>query len=241
MSQPVLFIYPGDERVPSLSPPCAKVVLALAWSQLPHTVKRVKGNPSVSPTGRLPALQLGAEVICDSVAILDRLEQLELPRPISPTEPQARAQDRLWEHYVNDTIYWPGLYLRWFPKDNRRRLLNFILGERFSFKRILLGRVIVREVQRRAKGQGVGLKSEDQVRAILARGLELMDAALPEEGFLAGETPGRGDFAVAALTCQGEFQGLTPKVAEQVATHPKLLAHMRRVFEACSLPVPGES
>lgn len=214
-------------------------MLALAYSGLPHSIEKVFGSAKrISPTGRLPVLALGEERITDSVAILDRLEQLALPRPIGPAEPKARAHDRLWEHYVNDTIYWQGLYMRWCVPENHRRLMNLVLGERLSLRKLIGRTLITREVLRRARGQGIGLKSADQVRAQLVRSLELIEAALPAAGFLAGEAPGRGDFAVAAVTCQSNFRGLTPDMGEAVAARPKIMAHVRAVFAACELPCP---
>lgn len=238
---PTLYLYRAEDDLPSFSPPCAKVALALARSGLPHVVERVRGDPMrYSPTGRLPTLVVGAEVVTDSVRILDRIEALDPPRPFWPDDAEARTRDRLWEHYANGTLYWLGLYERWLVPENRRRLLDELFGRGLlSFKRRVIAPIVSRQVRARAVGHGVGLQKPDEVRAAFSSGLAMIEEALAGGPYLNGRSePGRGDFAVTALIAQASYRGITPWADAQVCGRPALVAHARQVFESCALPVP---
>ncbi|MBL4848293.1 MAG: glutathione S-transferase N-terminal domain-containing protein [Planctomycetes bacterium] len=242
MGEWTLYQYPGDQGLPSLSPPCAKVYLALRLSGLRHRVQDI-GAENVkrySPTGRVPALRLpSGKIVVDSIRILDTLEAVEgLAQPLSPREPAARAADRLWEHFANDTLYWCAVVGRWMVPANCRRVACFMGGQ--SWLRQRLVEVIgSRAVGGRAKGQGTGLKEYDEVVADWERHLRVVVDGLGAGPYLGGrEQPGRGDLAMAGLLAQVGWRDSTPRLQAALAEHPALRAHTRRVFEACEAPAP---
>ena len=78
MPQITLVQYPGAERESTLSAPCGKVHMALAFKGLEYETKTVL-NPlqvkKVNPRGRVPALRIGDEVFVDSTDILTELDR----------------------------------------------------------------------------------------------------------------------------------------------------------------------
>lgn len=243
MSEPgiILYQYRGDDRVPSLSPPCLKVLLALRRLGLPHRVVDVSPLKvrRFSPTGRVPALQLGSEIVVDSCAILDALERQRPEADLWPRDPQQRVVDRLWDHFATDTLYWGGVYQRYLVPENRELAWDLFFGKGFSWQRLLLAPFIVREVRSRARGQGIGRRSPEDVRRAYAGWLGMIDSALAQGPFFQGrDVPGRGDLSVASHVAQLALAREDRGVAALLERHPRLLPHVARVFAACSTTPP---
>jgi glutathione S-transferase len=236
----VLYQYSGDSELPSISPPCTKVLLALRLLDAPHTVVVVSGPGDVkrvSATGRLPALDIGGQFVTDSVQILDRLEE-HLGRSLSPSAPDARARDRAWEYFAGDSLYWLGLYTRWLVAPNRERMLRALFPG--ALKRLVFGAVLHRRIRARSLAQGIGYRSEAEVREEFARMLEVLVHALGDDAFLSGgEVPGRGDLAVASFLIQVGWRGVTAQSLEALNACPSLVAHLRRTLVACGTAVPS--
>jgi glutathione S-transferase len=242
-SELVLYQYPGDEGLLSVSPPCMKVQLALRRLGQPYFVVDLKSPASaraLSPTGRVPVLQLGDRRVADSVAILDVLEDLHPDTPLSPRDPALRARDRLWEHYATDTLYWLGLYMRWCDPANADRFVSALVGPGLSARRMALRLAFVPMMRRRARAQGVGTWSVEEVRRAWGRALQLVQDGLGGAPFLSGQAwPGRGDLAIAAHLAQAGYKGTVPDAMAELARRRALVEHVRRVLEACSTSAPA--
>jgi glutathione S-transferase len=238
----ILYQYAGGDGVLSLSPPCMKVQLALKRLDLPHKVVNVRTPAQVkraSKTGRLPALELpdGRKVV-DSVAILDVLEE-QAGRSLSPDAPAARARDRAWEHFANDTLYWRGLYMRWMPEGNRKRLIRVLLGSASWLKARLVGFALTRRIHARCRGQGIGLRPQAEVEADFERLLDLVTDGLAGGPFLDGrDAPGRGDLAIASFLVQVGWKEIDPIQLSRFKQRHELLSYVRRTLEACEVGPP---
>lgn len=241
MPELTLYVYPGKDDLPSPSPPCAKIMLALAYGQIPHTLVPVKDDPkNASPTGRLPALAIDGETLSDSVLILDRLEALEPARRFWPEDPRERARDLVWERFFNEHLYWREVYLRWNVPETFPRTARVMLPKLPPILNGLFRGFVRREVSKRTHGQGVGLKSVDAVKAEVSRALDTVVAGLGDGPFLEQRaTPGRADLAAAAHLAQFPFRDICPWSAAELRARPALIDYLTRVYEACELPVPA--
>ena len=238
----VLYMYGGNDSVPSLSPPCLKVYMALKRMGVPHRAVTI-GPLQVrrhSPSGRVPAVEMDGRTVVDSCAILDAFEKRHPESDLWPRDRAQHAVDRLWDHFVNDTLYWAGLYQRYFIPENRGAAWDAFFGKGFSIKRLVMAPLIIREVRRRANGQGIGGRSPEDVRAAYAGWLAMIEEALEGHRFLQGrDVPGRGDLSVASHVAQLVAASEDPSVAALLARHPNLGSHVERVFESCGMKAPS--
>jgi glutathione S-transferase len=234
-----LFQYPGTGTLPSLSPPCLKVQLALRRLGVPHVVTDVSPVKvkRVSPSGRLPALRIDGRIVVDSPTILDVLEKRHPDSDLWPRDPQQRIVDRLWDHFVTDTLYWGGVYQRYLIRENREAAWDLFFGKGFSFKRLIVAPFIVREVRNRTRGQGIGRLAADDVRRSYGNWIAMIDEALQPGPFLQGrDVPGRGDLSVVSHVAQMVAAPRSPELASAFERFPRLELHVARVFAACGLP-----
>jgi glutathione S-transferase len=237
-----LYQYPGADGIRSVSPPCLKIEMALRLLGVEHEVKNIfspQEGKRVSLTGRLPVLEIDGERIPDSVAILDRLETAYPDAPLWPTDPKKRLQDRLWDHYVNDSLYWLGFYLRWVRPDTSESFFQALFRRRPGWRRLLIRLAYVPRQKSRAMLQGVGGKPPELVHRQVERALDTILEGLDGGSYLQGrDRPGRGDLACASFLVQPGFRDTLPETMQQIRERPALGEHCRRVLDACSMEHP---
>jgi glutathione S-transferase len=242
-SEIVLYQYGGQGALSSLSPPCMKIDMALRRLGVPHRVVTI-GALQVrrhSPSGRVPAVEMDGRVVVESCAILDALERRHPDADLWPGDRAQHAVDRLWDHFVTDTLYWSGAVQRYLVPENRPAAWDLFFGKGFSLRRLLMGPLIVREMRRRARAQGTALRPASDVRDAYGGGLAMIDEALAGHRFLQGrDVPGRGDLAVASHVAQLVVAKEMPGIGALLARFPRLQPHAARVFEACRMtPLPS--
>lgn len=242
MEDIVLYQYPGAGNVPSFSPPCLKVYLALRHLGLPHRVVDLMSPLQVSmksPTGRVPAIVMGDATIADSVFILDRLAEAHPDAALWPADAAERTVDRLWDCFATDTLYWQGFYLRWLVPENKKRVLDASLGAGFSIRKAMTAVIGGSMLRRRAKGQGIGGRSQQDVEASFATSLRMIETGLGTGPFLQSRSrPGRGDLAIAAHLAQFSVGRSNATMDRVRAEMPRLFEHVAATFQACGLPAP---
>jgi len=236
----VLYQYPGSSDVPSVSPPCLKVYMALRYLGIEHDVVDVRRRGTVktlSRSGRLPVAEIDGRLVPDSIDIMDALEALHPGPGLRPADAQEALRDRLWEHFVNDHVYFVGYYLRWIA--NRERTIEAMFG-RAPWAVRLAGRIVfARGARRRAEYHGIGGKDEAAVHRSVERAFAMLADGLEGGPYLQGRAaPARGDLASASMLAQIGWRDTMPRVVERLGPHPALREHTGRVFEACGMPRP---
>jgi len=166
--------------------------------------------------GKVPALELDGALLVDSTDIAHALERRFPDPPILPADPRARALCHALEDWADESLYFLGLYYRWYEAEGRRAVPA-------AFGRSPAGRlayaVYLRRILRQLKGQGTSRKPPAHVRADLDRQLDAIDGLLADGPFLLGADPWLCDFA---LYGQLLYVGRTPVGAAAMAAHPRL-------------------
>jgi len=180
------------------SPFCMKVRAILDYKRLAYervnplgpAVLRIRREGKV---GKVPALELDGALIVDSTDIAYALEARFPEPPILPSDPRVRALCHALEDWADESLYFLGLYYRWYEAEGRKPIPQV-------FGRSPMGRLAyrfyLRRVLRQLNGQGTLRKPPEHVARDLARQLDAVEALLTPGPFLLGEGPWLCDFAL---------------------------------------------
>ncbi len=228
----ILVQYPGLERGGTLSPPCAKVQMALRFKGLEFEVKNLHSPLEAkryNPRGRVPVLLIGDERVVDSTDILTEIDRRWPDPPLLPSDPGDRARAKILEDWADEVLYFYGLYSRWLIPENFERMRTKVLSRQPIPIRFVLPTFALREVRKRARGQGVGLKDEATVRREIEECLDAIETLLARSAALVGERITRADLSVAAVLDQWMLDALTPQLAGSIRARPRTVAWLDRV------------
>ncbi len=224
--------YPGLDRGTTLSPFCAKVHMALVRKRLPYEVLDLSAPWQVkryNPRGRVPILVLDDVRIADSTDILTELDRRFPDPPLAPRDPRDATLAKLIEDWADEVLYFYGVYLRWCVPANVARMREVAFGRLPRLVRWVVPALAVREVRRRARGQGVGLKDQATVEREFAECLDAIESLLVGGSWLAGPEPSRADLAVGSIVDQLRIARLTPDVARRIEARSRILSWVERL------------
>jgi len=230
-----LIQYAGTNGVLTLSPPCAKVHMALRFKALEYEIYNCKSPKDVrrfNARGRVPSLQVDGEVFVDSSDILTELDRIQPEPPLLPTDPKLRAQCLLLEDWVDEVLYFYGVYLRWVDAQGFAWLKQAAFGTLPAPLRLIVPPIVRREAKSRVKGQGTGLKPLDVVQRELAERLQLLSDFLGEQTYFCGDVISRADLSLAATLDQAQIPGLPTVLQIDLAKWPNLQNWLQHVHEA---------
>ncbi len=233
MSETRLIQYGGLTGRTSLSPPCAKIHMALAYKGVPYRTLNLFSPAKVkryNPRGRVPVLLHDGDTLVDSSDILAELERRFPDPPLFPADPAVAAEAKLIEDWADEVLYFYLVYLRWVDDEGFRRMKASVLHRLPLPIRWIAPGVARKAASKRLHFQGTGLKSGEVVRREFGECLDALagrlDAGAP---FLAGEALTHGDLAVAAVLDQCGLDLLMPETAAEIGKRPALVAWLARV------------
>ena len=203
------------------SPFCLKVRAILEHKRIPYQRVNALGRPILDirrrgKIGKVPAVDIDGELVCDSTDIAHELER-RVPEPsILPADPRQRALCHALEEWADESLYFVGLYFQWIDPAGLAMVPQ-------AFGRGPMGvvamQVYLRRIRRQVRGQGTGRKPDVHVRADLERHLDAACALLSPGPYLLGETPALCDFAVMS---QLVYLSRTPAGKPRIDARPAL-------------------
>jgi len=236
MAQPDLLVvqYAGLVSGKTLSPPCAKVHMALSWKGLEYRTKNCnspRDAKQFNPRGRVPVLLIDGQAVVDSSDILTELDRRFPAEPLLPAGSTARAQAHLLEDWADELLYFQLVYLRWYSDPGWARLAPAIFGRLPRPLRKLVPALVRRKVRARLEGQGTGLKPLEVVLREVGEGLDMLENLLGEDPFFCGTQACRGDLALAAVLDQLLLPLHPPETAIDLGSRPRLAAWLQRLHQ----------
>ncbi|HET6583757.1 MAG TPA: glutathione S-transferase family protein [Nannocystaceae bacterium] len=210
------------------SPFCMKIRAILDYKGLEYERVMVLGRPMIELVrrggiGKVPALDIDGELVCDSTDIAHAIEQRFPTPPILPREPDRRALCHVLEDWADESVYYVNLYYQWIDPRGAPMVAR-------AFERFIVGRAVLplyrRMVTRQIRGQGTGRKPAAHVRRDLDRHLDAFDDLLAARDFLLGDGPFLCDFSAAA---QLHYLSRTPVGGEALATRPRIASYRERM------------
>ena len=183
-------------------------------------------------TGKVPAIDLDGGMIADSTDIAYALEE-RFPKPsILPASEYQRGLCHVLEDWADESLYFLGLYYRWFDQDGRKPIAGV-------FGRSLRGRLAyafyLRRVLSQLRGQGMLRKSREHVSSDLGRQLDAVESLVQPADYLLGDVPYLCDFA---LWGQLAYLRRTPVGHGAMAGRNVIHSYMDRVEAIASAPAP---
>ena len=234
MADVVLYQFAGDAHTESGSPFCVKVHRALAYKGIAYTPRTVdpatlrRINPGV---GKVPVLEVGAERIADSTAIVDWLDSHHPDPPLRPADPRQRALDRFLEDWADESLYWYAVSVRWRVDTNFRAFARGAFASLPPGLATVVPRLLRRAVLRQLVAQGLGRLPLERVWSQLDTLLDALATWLDDRPFLLGDRLHACDLAVFGPLRQLALPTL-PETAARVRRHDVLVAWLSRVDEA---------
>ncbi len=167
----------------NMSAPCMKVECFLRMSKIPHKIVSV-GNPSSSPSGRLPFIVIDGKHYTDSSRIIDLLTEkfsVDIDAHLSAKE---RAIGLSLQRLLDDHLYWIALYNRWVDDDYWPIVRDEIFGFLSPFKKWMVSTLVRRDIVKRSKGQGLGLQGKENIYALGIKDIEALSLLLGDNTYI---------------------------------------------------------
>ena len=207
------------------SPFCLKVRAILDHKRIPYQRLNGLGKPILDlrrrgKIGKVPAVYIDDQLVCDSTDIAYQLER-RVPEPsILPAGPRDRALCHAIEEWADESLYFVGLYFQWIDPAGLAMVPQ-------AFGRGPMGKVAMqvylRRIRRQVRGQGTGRKPDAHVRADLERHLDAACGLVAPGPYLLGARPALCDFA---LMSQLVYLSRTPAGAPRVEERAPLTAYL---------------
>ena len=222
------------------SPFCMKVRAILDYKGIEYERINILGSAwfKVRRRGRIgkvPALEVDGELICDSTDIAYKLEEL-VPEPaVIPSDPYKAAVCHALEDWADESLYFIGLYFQWQEPEGRDMVP-------LAFGKSPIGMVAFagyeRSTRRQLRGQGTSRKSLDHLRKDLTRHLDSIESLIANRDFFVEDKPMLCDFA---LLGQLHYLRRTPVGGREIERRPGIVAfldRMRALRESSNEPSP---
>jgi glutathione S-transferase len=185
-----------------ISPFCDKVRRVLNLKRVPYETREVGlieaqlGYRKINPTGKVPALADGGEIVCDSTDIAYFLEERYPDPPLVPRDPRERALVHVLEDWADESLYFIEMRLRFGIAHNRARTAPKLLAHENAVVKAIAPWILPRAIQGQTNAQGIGRKSDAQVVKELGRHLDALAGLLGGGDYLAGGALTLADIAV---------------------------------------------
>ena len=209
------------------SPFCMKLRAILAYKQLQYArvnpVGRIGAIRRRGGIGKVPAIEIDGELIVDSTDIAHELDRRFPDPPLLPVDPRERALCHAIEDWADESLYFIGLYYRWFEAEGRKPIPR-------AFGRSPMGRITYRFYLRRIlgqlRGQGTSRKAPEHVARDLERHLDAIEGLLASGPYLLGEAAYLCDFAMWG---QLNYLAKTPAGGEAIKRRSSIGSYLARI------------
>ena len=179
-------------------------------------------------TGKVPAIEIDGAFVTDSTDIAYALDERFPDPPLFPSDARERGICHAVEDWADESLYFLGLYYRWFDEEGRKPVAN-VFGK--TLKGRVAYRYYLRLMLRQLRGQGTLRKGAEQVRRDLERQLDAVEGLLTPGPYVLGERPYLCDFA---LWGQLNYLNRTPVGRTAIKDRAKIITFIEDIGAAHS-------
>ncbi len=214
----------------NVSPFCLKVEMLMTSLGLPFELDE-QPDPRKAPKGKLPYLLADGQVIADSELITEYLNEITNGRVYADLNDRDHAQGVAIARLVDDHLYWLFVASRWLDDDWFPNVVEGFFHIAPRIIRPLVAGAARRSVRKTLDLHGLGRHTLTEQRGFVERDLKALEDAVPDNGFLFGDTPNVFDFTVAGFMA-GVYDNTPPTwVTDMAQGYPRLRAYTERVQE----------
>ena len=224
----VLHQFPAMLGLPNASPFCMKLETFLRLADLDYTVAE-ENDPRVSPTKRLPFIEVDGRVIPDSEACIRYLsDQRGVDLDAGLTAEQRAARVAVCS-LLEDRLLFALVYSRWIdPRGWPTVRDTFFSGIPLPLRLFVPG-LLQRRVRRLFGMSGQLLLGEQALYERGAECLQAMSDLLGDRPYLFGANPTRGDATAYAFLANVIVAPIDSPLKQAGLGHPNLVAYCDRM------------
>lgn len=214
----------------NVSPFCLKVEMLLTALEVPFTTSE-EANPKKAPKGKLPYLVVEGRTIADSELIAEYVDEATQGHVYAGMTSEQRAHGVALTRLAEDHFYWIIVASRWLDDAWWPNVVEGFFHIAPKPVRPIVAGLARREVRQTFNLQGLGRHTEEEQREFAARDLRALEDAVPDSGFLFGETPNIFDFTIAGMMA-GAYDNQPPTwITAMALGYKKLHTYTERVQE----------
>jgi len=228
---------PPEAGYESFSPFVIKAARTLRFAGLTfeHRYLPISQVRKLSPTGQLPVLLVGDEVVADSTAIARFVEERVPGSLTGGLDARGVAEAWLWEDFADTSLYPFVLATRWVDDRGWPVPRTAFFGSIPAPLRSIVAGAVRRGVIKNLVERDATRRGLDSCYAHMRHVLAQLEARAPEEGFWVGTKPSVADLSLFAQLHSLRYPR-TPWQAEVVTGHSRLTAYLDRVDAATRAP-----
>ncbi len=182
----------------NISPFCLKIEMLLNDLQLDFTVGE-EGNPSNTPKGKLPYMNIGGRSLADSELIGSYLDERTNGAVFAGLTDAQKGHGWAATRLAEDHLYWLMVGSRWLDDKWWPNVVGGFFGIFPAIIRPVATYFARKEVTKTLYLQGLGRHSHEEQEGFAHRDFAALQGCVSAEGFLCGATPNYFDYSVAAV------------------------------------------
>jgi glutathione S-transferase len=223
----------GRFGLESLSPFCMKAEVYLKLAKLEY--RAIPGDPRKAPKKKLPMIEDGGTIVCDSTAIVDYLEK-KSDQPIDEgLSEMDRARARMIQRTFEEGLYFVLLWSRW-ATDEGWALSRTFFDDIPAAVRWAILPMVRKQVVGAAYAQGTGRHSREEIFAIGERDLRAFATLLGDSPFVLGDRPRTIDCTVYSFLANLLVAPLESPLKTYAQSVPRFEAYVKRMQERINPP-----
>lgn len=189
--------FPPVWGLPNASPFCMKLETYLRMAQLPYV--RVAASPRGAPTGKLPYIEDGNQIVGDSSLAIEHLIRRygdTLDQHLNDNE---RATALAFRRLLEEHLYWVLVYSRWVVAENWPQVRQAFFGGLPMPLRLIVPPLVRLQTRRALYLQGIGRHSSNEIFSMGINDISAVSDFLGGNSFFLGSRPSSIDATVYAF------------------------------------------
>ncbi len=215
--------------LPNASPFCMKVETYLRMTGLPYETVNI--DLRKAPKGKAPYIEDAGRTVCDSGFIIEYLKATYGDPLDGKLSAEQRAISHVLRRMLEENLYWPVLYSRWFEPQGWALTRPAFFGGMPAPLKWVVPALARRAIRQELWGHGMGRHSREEIYAQGCADIDALAVWLGSRPFMVAEAPSSVDAVAYSFIANVLWAPLDSPLRQRTASHPQLDAYCRRMKE----------